>query len=86
MSEERKPQPNGSRDASGMRNVGLGVTIPTTLAASVIVGCVIGHYLDRWLGTGPWMLLLFLVLGIAAGVRETMVIVRKMEEKEKQRE
>ena len=66
-----------------MRHVGLGVSVPTMLAASVIVGCIIGHYLDSWLDTGPWMLLLFLVLGLAAGVREMLVILRKLEEKDK---
>lgn len=37
------------------------------IAANTIVGAVIGVLLDRWLGTGPWLFLLFLLLGIAAG-------------------
>jgi ATP synthase protein I len=37
------------------------------IAATTIVGAGIGLMLDRWLQTGPWMFLLFLLLGIAAG-------------------
>jgi ATP synthase protein I len=34
---------------------------------STVLGLVGGYYLDRWLGTTPWLLLIGLVLGIAAG-------------------
>jgi len=37
------------------------------IAATTIVGAGIGWMLDRWLGTGPWLFLLFLLLGIGAG-------------------
>jgi ATP synthase protein I len=37
------------------------------IAATTIVGAGIGWMLDRWLSTGPWMFLLFLLLGIGAG-------------------
>ncbi|MCG2840280.1 AtpZ/AtpI family protein [Sandaracinobacter sp. RS1-74] len=37
------------------------------IAATTLVGGGIGWMLDRWLETGPWMLLLFFLLGIAAG-------------------
>lgn len=39
------------------------------LGLSVVVGLVIGSYLDDWLGTGPWLLLLFAGFGIVAGYR-----------------
>jgi ATP synthase protein I len=29
----------------------------------------IGYYLDRWLGTGPWLMIVWIGLGFAAGVR-----------------
>ncbi len=38
------------------------------LAAALVVGCGIGLGLDRWLGTGPWLLILFFFLGSGAGV------------------
>lgn len=38
------------------------------LAAGLVVGGVIGWGLDRWLGTNPLMLILFFLLGAAAGI------------------
>ena len=39
------------------------------MALSVVIGMGIGYYLDRWLGTGPWLMVLWIGLGFAAGVR-----------------
>jgi len=38
------------------------------LPSSIIVGLFIGYMLDRWLGTRPWLLLIFTVLGIVSGL------------------
>ena len=35
--------------------------------ASIIVGFAIGHFLDLWLKTGPWLTLVFILYGILAG-------------------
>lgn len=42
-------------------------SIGITLVVATVIGLVAGHYADRWLGTTPWLLLLGLGLGIAAG-------------------
>ncbi|HEX7523378.1 MAG TPA: AtpZ/AtpI family protein [Candidatus Deferrimicrobium sp.] len=39
------------------------------MALSVVIGMGIGYYLDRWLGTGPWLTVVWIALGFAAGVR-----------------
>jgi len=45
------------------------VNLGTMLFACVAVGLAAGYFADRWLGTGPWLLLIGLALGIvAAGV------------------
>ncbi len=41
-------------------------------AAAIGVGMAIGYYADRWLGTGPWLLFLFLAFGFAAGLRNLL--------------
>ena len=33
----------------------------------MLVGGFLGWELDRWLGSGPWLFVLFLFLGLAAG-------------------
>jgi ATP synthase protein I len=38
------------------------------LPSSIAVGLVFGYLLDKWLGTHPWMLLIFLVLGVVSGL------------------
>ena len=47
------------------------------LGLSVIIGVVIGYYLDRELGTSPWLMLLFLGFGFAAGFRGVLRAVRR---------
>ena len=37
------------------------------LVAALAVGVGVGLLLDRWLETGPWMLIVFFFLGSAAG-------------------
>ncbi len=39
------------------------------LGLAVVIGLAAGYYLDQYLGTSPWMLLLWLVFGLAAGFR-----------------
>jgi ATP synthase protein I len=44
-----------------------GLRIAVELAAAVAVGTGIGIVLDRWLGTAPWLLIVFFLVGSAAG-------------------
>lgn len=52
--------------------------IATELLAGLLVGGVIGWYLDAWLGTSPLMFLLFLALGAAAGTRNVFRFAYRM--------
>lgn len=54
-----------SREASGY---GMAVRIGAELVAALIVGVGIGYFLDYWLDTKPWFLVVFFFLGAAAGV------------------
>ncbi len=42
-------------------------SIGLALVVATVIGLVGGYYADRLLGTSPWLLLLGLALGIAAG-------------------
>jgi ATP synthase protein I len=46
----------------------LGMRLSVELVAGVAVGTGLGWVLDRWLGSTPWLMVLFLLLGGAAGV------------------
>ncbi len=45
-------------------------SIGLTLAISVAIGALGGWWLDGYLGTGPWLTVVGLVLGSAAGFYE----------------
>ena len=47
------------------------------LGLSVLIGLLIGMYLDRQAGTGPWRMLAFLGFGFAAGFRGVLRAVRR---------
>ena len=38
-----------------------------TLVGCTFLGLAVGYALDRWLGSGPWLTVLLLLLGISAG-------------------
>ena len=42
-------------------------SIGMALVVATVIGLGGGYYLDRWLGTMPWLTLIGLGLGIAAG-------------------
>lgn len=43
--------------------------IGVTMAASVLVGVMLGKYLDGLLGTTPWLSLIFSLLGAGAAIK-----------------
>ena len=42
-------------------------SIGMTLVLATVIGLAAGYYLDRWLGTSPWLVMIGLGLGIVAG-------------------
>ena len=52
------------------RKTGLAYASAFSLFAAVVAGLFVGWLLDRWLGTQPWLLVVGLVLGAAAGFYE----------------
>jgi len=59
-----EPEERTSRGTS----MGIAFRLTTELVAGLVVGGGIGFLLDKWLGTGPFLLLIFFVLGVAAGI------------------
>jgi ATP synthase protein I len=48
--------------------MGLAFRVGVELVAGVAVGAGIGYALDHWLGTGPWLMIVFFFLGAAGGM------------------
>ena len=86
--EQRLDEGSGERQSPteeelGRRSSALGKAfkLSTELVAGVFVGGLLGWLLDRWLGTPPVFLLIFLLLGIAAGFLNVIRAARRMGEK-----
>lgn len=45
----------------------VGLNAVSEFVGAVLVGGLLGWQADRWLGTGPWLLILLLGFGVAAG-------------------
>lgn len=52
------------------------------MGLSVAIGLVIGLALDRYLGTAPWMALIFLILGVIAGFRALFQLLKEIQVKQ----
>jgi ATP synthase protein I len=63
--EEPEVGPSPGTNASALAR---GFRLSTELVAGVLMGGAIGWLLDRWLGISPWGMIVFLLLGFAAGV------------------
>jgi F0F1-type ATP synthase assembly protein I len=50
----------------------LALELPFTFVGAIVVGGAIGFFLDRWLHTSPWLMLLFGGFGFYAGIREVI--------------
>ncbi|MCE5230950.1 AtpZ/AtpI family protein [bacterium] len=57
---------------------GLAMMIPMLMAAGPIAGLLVGWALQRWLGWGKWILWVMLVLGLIAGARETINVIKRL--------
>ena len=51
-----------------MTGVGHALKLSSEFIAGIVVGVGIGWVIDRWAGTSPWGLIVFLLLGFGAGV------------------
>lgn len=65
----RQKVPGGlNRDRPPGSALGLALRVGVELVSALAVGLAIGWLLDAWLGTRPWLMLVFILLGGAAGI------------------
>jgi ATP synthase protein I len=63
---------SASRSGADMSGFARGMRLSAELVGGVAIGFIIGWLIDRWLGTSPWGMIVFLLLGFAAGVLNVM--------------
>ena len=77
MPEHRKKKKAEKR--RHLRQIGLLGTIPILIAVGPVVGFFIGRWLDEKLGSEPYLLVLFLIIGFIASGREIYGIIKRAE-------
>jgi ATP synthase protein I len=50
----------------------VGIRVGIELLVGVAFGIGLGLLLDRWLGTTPWLMIVFMFIGTAAGIRNVI--------------
>ena len=63
-----------------IRSAGLASTAGLVLVISIFIGWAIGRWLDKLLGTDPWLMMVLTLMGIAAGFIEMFRIVLQISE------
>jgi ATP synthase protein I len=84
LERPREGEPEGPSEEELVKRssaLGKAFKLSTELVAGVFVGGFFGWLLDRWLGTSPLFLIVFLLLGIAAGFLNVIRAARGMAEK-----
>jgi ATP synthase protein I len=65
------------RRGKGAYNALSAASVGMELGLSVAIGLLIGWWLDQHFGTSPWLMLLWLVFGMAAGFRGVLRAVKR---------
>ncbi len=72
----RRAAPYAARSRDYYRSLSAS-SVGIELAVSVLIGMFFGRWLDGRIGTAPWMMVLFLCLGFAAGLKSIYRFVRQ---------
>lgn len=81
-------QANEPRNTSRLNEshaYGMAMRLVAELMAGLIVGLVIGWFLDKALDTKPWMLIIFVFVGLGAGIFNVMRAARQITEADARR-
>jgi ATP synthase protein I len=61
-----------ARASESRKGYAVAMKLSSEFVAAVIVGALLGYLLDHFAGTGPWGMIIFLLLGFGAGVLNVM--------------
>jgi ATP synthase protein I len=71
----------GKNDDTVWRQLLRASTVGLNMVAFTAVGLAVGYFLDKLLGTRPWLTIIFLLIGIAGGFRELFKLAKRDDDK-----
>jgi ATP synthase protein I len=72
-----KSRPDRDAGDRGLMPIWRLSSIGIEMGVAVFVGWLMGHYLDKWLHTDPWMMIIFSLLGVVAGFKGMIAAARE---------
>lgn len=69
-----------------MRELAYFSSLGFQVSLSIVIGLIIGVYLDRRFELYPWLTLVFLALGVVAGFRNIWLAIKKSEKASQERD
>jgi F0F1-type ATP synthase assembly protein I len=72
------PKDNRREKLRQLRHASLLIAIPMLMLASPLIGYGIGVLLDSILNTSPWLRIIFLFIGLGAGMHQTFVLIKRV--------
>lgn len=65
-------KPKKARGLNEATTYGIATRLVAELVAGLLVGVFVGWYLDQYFGTKPWLMVVMIMLGAAAGITNVM--------------
>lgn len=72
------------KDRRLLRIMGVLSTVGIALVVATVIGYYMGVCLDRLFGTSPWLTIIFLIFGIAAGFKNLFTAAKRAENLDKE--
>ena len=66
------PSPGVEKATDASNQAAIAMELPFVLVSAVVVGGLLGYFLDYWIHTKPWLMLVFGGFGFYAGIREVL--------------
>lgn len=55
-------------DESEQSKLAQALIVVTLFSSNILGGIIVGYVLDRWLNTGPWMVITGIILGMTSAI------------------
>ena len=68
-----------SNDKKPSSSIGSAFKMSSELVSAVVVGTIIGFFLDNLFGTKPWLILIFFFVGVIAGIMNVVKSAKRMQ-------